>query len=104
MTSRVLRRLAAIVPLVFLAACAGKKQAPPEKRDTAAKVFDVRGEGKRLTPDGEEKCAHVYQQSGIHPYNAMREGIPNTELCVVSTCTKCGAVLHECQAKARRRR
>ena len=104
MTTRFLRGVAVLVPLLLLAACAGKKEAPPEKRDTAAKIFDVRGDGKRTTPDGEEKCAPVYQQSGIHPYNAMREGLPNTELCVVATCTKCGAVLHECQAKARRRR
>lgn len=93
--------------LLLSAACTGKskKEAPPEKRDAGAKIFDVREGAKRLAPDGEaEKCAHVWQQSGIHPYTAMREGLPNTELCVISRCVKCGAVQHECEMKGRRRR
>src|SRR5258708_1523036 len=92
--------------LTRLAGGASRKGEPAAKPEQpVAKVFDVRDQDKRAAADGEaEKCEHVWEQRGIHPYQVMREGLLNTELCVISRCAKCGAVLHECQTRGRRRR
>jgi hypothetical protein len=92
--------------LFVLSACAGAKaDAPKKPAQPVEKVFDLRGEGTGLAPDGgEEKHIHAWEQSGIHPYQVMRDGVMSTELCVVSRCVKCGETLHDCQRKARRRR
>ena len=87
------------------AACSSRQASAPKKpQQPVSKVYDVRGEATKMGPDGVEEHVHVWEQAGIHPYQVMRDGVPNTELCVISRCVKCGAQMHECERKAGRRR
>ena len=90
---------------VAAGACSSRKPADPRKpAQPVSKVYDVRGEATKMRPDGEEEHVHVWEQAGIHPYQVMRDGVPNTELCVISRCVKCGEQMHECERKSGRRK
>ena len=99
-------RLSWTTVAVVLAGCAGARTKEPEKpKQPVEKVFDVRGDAGAARPDGDpDKHTHVWEQKGIHPYQVMRNGVPNTELCVISRCAICGATMHECEMRSRRAR
>ena len=79
------------------AACSSRAPEPPPAPDAQPQVFDVRGDAKKEKPKADPaKCAHVWEQKGIHPYEAIENGIPMTEICVMTRCMKCGLVRHEC--------
>lgn len=87
------------------AACSSRKPNDPRKPDQpVSKIYDVRGQATKMGADGVEEHVHTWEQAGIHPYQVMRNGVPNTELCVISRCSSCGVELHECERKAGRRK
>lgn len=94
-------RLATVFGALLLGACSSAKAAPPPPReDPQPKLFDMRRQAEARTPQADPaKCAHVWEQRGIHPYERIENGIPMTEICVMTRCVKCGLVRHECGAR-----
>ena len=94
-------RTVAILALLLLLASACTASKPPEQAiklpDAKPCIADFR---KKLDEDP-AKCAHVWEQVGVHPYERSINGLPNIELCTITRCSKCGAVRHECQARRR---
>ncbi len=79
---------------LFAAACTQSQIVDPQANapDADPCIADFR---KKLDEDP-EKCAHVWQQVGVHPYQRMVNGVPVTSLCTITRCTKCGTINHEC--------
>jgi hypothetical protein len=96
------RRPALLALLLLVSACASAGGADPAgTRILERKAVDTT---RGLTPldavkgeDGE--CKHVYEQVGVHPWTRIVDGMPQTELCVIVRCARCGKVLHECQRR-----
>lgn len=96
--ARLVVTLALVISLT--AACASKGKEPEKQPDAKPYIADFR---KKLDEDP-EKCAHVWQQIGVHPYERILNGVPSIELCTITRCAKCGMIRHECQDRLRRDR
>src|SRR5205814_5610051 len=63
-------RASGILLGLAVAACASSKAAAPQKpKQPVEKVFDVRGDETKVASDGTmDEHVHVWEQTGIHPY------------------------------------
>lgn len=87
--------LGLVLLLGMLAGCASATTPPAPTSDADPRLLDFR---KQLDEDP-TRCAHVWQQVGVHPYETVVNGLALTQLCTVTQCAKCGLVLHECERR-----
>jgi hypothetical protein len=84
-----------VVTSLLLCGCTSASPDAAASKDADPRIFDFR---KKLDEDP-TKCAHAWQQIGVHPYQRFVNGMPMTELCSITRCPKCGAVRHDCQRR-----
>jgi hypothetical protein len=83
--------------ILVTAACASPtaKDAPPAS--VSPLLLDFR---EKLDEDP-TRCAHAWQQVGMHAWTRDVNGMPSVDLCSVLRCAKCGEERHECSRRRR---